>query len=202
MKGLLVLAALAATPAVAAEHPPTMPQRDVDVTYRMVQPVEGGPELHQRTRWLVASGLMRVDTPSPGLYMIMDYRTRHVAMVKVNDRAVLDVASASLVAPGVGRGSFAMKDSAVVAGVQCTDWETVDAAGQPTLLCLTADGVMLRASQKGVVLLEATAVSYAPQDPALFRAPDGFRHIDGSQPPTATGPNAALPGARPPGAKP
>ncbi len=197
MRRLAALGVMVATSALAAGHPPTMPQRDVDVTYRMVQPVEGGPELHQRTRWLVASGLMRVDTPSPDLYMIMDYRTKHVAMVKVNDRAVLDVASASLVAPGASRGSYTMKDSAVVAGVPCTDWETVDAAGQPTLLCLTADGVMLRASQKGVVLLEATAVSYAPQDPALFRAPDGFRHIDGSPPPAA-----AVPVAKPPGAKP
>ena len=203
MKGLLVLAALAATPAVAAEHPPTMPQRDVDVTYRMVQPVEGGPELHQRTRWLVASGLMRVDTPSPGLYMIMDYRTRHVAMVKVNDRAVLDVASASLVAPGVGRGSFAMKGQRRRGRVQCTDWETVDAAGQAHSAvpdrgrrdaagqpegrrAAGGDGRQLRSAGPGVVQ----------------GAPDGFRHIDGSQPPTATGPNAALPGARPPGAKP
>ena len=186
-----VLAALAvaptlATPALAADRPPTMPQRDVDVTYRMVQPLEGGPELHQRTRWLVASGLMRVDPPSPNLYMIMDYRTKHVAMVKVNDRAVLDVASAPLVAPSAAPVGYVMKDSAVVAGVPCTDWETVDAAGRPTLLCMTLDGVMLRASQRGVVLLEATAVSYAAQDPALFRAPEGFRHIEGSAPAAST----------------
>ena len=189
MRRFVILAALAATPAYApayaADRPPTMPQRDVDVTYRMLQPVEGGPELHQRTRWLVASGLMRVDPPSPNLYMIMDYRTKHVAMVKVDDRAVLDVASAPLVAPAANPAGYVMKGSTAVAGVPCTDWETADAAGRPTLLCLTADGVMLRASQNGVVLLEATAVSYAPQDPALFRAPDGFRHVEGSAPPGA-----------------
>ncbi len=102
--------------------------------------------------------------------MIVDYRTKHMAVVKASDRAVLDVPPPAPGLPGRQPGSYTTQDSAVVAGLPCTDWQTADAAGQPTLLCLTADGVMLRASQKGQVLLEATAVSYGPQDPAVFRA--------------------------------
>ena len=70
----------------------------------------------------------------------------------------------------------------MIAGLACTNWQTGDAAGQDTLLCLTGDGVMLRASQRGQILLEATTVSYGPQDPAAFKAPDGYRHVAGTTP--------------------
>ena len=182
MKRAAVLGVLLAAPAFAADHPPIMPQRDVDVTYQVAQPVPGGPALSQRMRWSVTTGRLRVDPPSPGLYMIIDYATKRMSVVKPADRAVLDVPTSAPGLPGAPAGAYTRQDSAVVAGLPCTDWQTVDAGGQPTVLCLTTDGVMLRASQAGQVLLEATAVSYGPQDPAAFIAPEGFQHVSGPAP--------------------
>ncbi len=180
MRRAALLAVLLAAPASAADHPPIMPQRDVDVTYQVAQPVQGGPALSQRMRWSVANGRLRVDPPSPGLYMIIDYATKRMSVVKPADRAVLDLPTSAPGLPGAPAGAYTRQDNAVVAGLPCTNWLTADAGGQPTLLCLTTDGVMLRASQAGQTLLEATTVSYGPQDPAVFTAPEGFQHVAGA----------------------
>ena len=178
----LLLASALALAAQAAERPPITPQRDVDVTYAMVSPQQGSPALTQRMRWSVATGRLRVDPPTGGLYMIIDYRAKRMAVVKPADRAVLDVSTAGPGLPGADAGGYVRGGAAQVAGLPCTEWQTADAAGQDTLLCLTADGVMLRASQGGHVLLEATGVSYSPQDPSAFLTPDGYRHVAGPAP--------------------
>ena len=182
IRALLLLTALAA-PALAADKPPTVPQRDVDVQYQIAGRTPDGSPRNQRIRWSVATGKMRVDAPSPGLYMIGDYRTGQMEVVKSADRSVLDMGPGSFVTnPG---NVFTRLDNAQVAGLACTNWQTADNGGQPTVLCLTADGVMLRASHGDEVLVEATAVSFAPQDPADFVPPDGFRHISPAGPPAA-----------------
>ena len=175
-----LLAAFQVWPAHGAERPPITPQRDVDVTYRLSQPVQGAPPLSQRMRWSVATGRLRVDPPSPGLYMIVDYKTKRMAVVKLAERAVLDMATSGPGLPGAPAGDYRRQDDAEIAGLRCTNWLTADAAGQATTLCLTADGVMLRAAQGGKALLEATSVQYGPQDPAAFIPPDGFTHVSGA----------------------
>ena len=168
---------LLALPAAAQDKPATIPTRDVDVTYRMVQPVEGGPPLLQRMRWSVAAGKLRVDPPSPTLYMIVDYKARRMAVVRPADHAVLDMNAAGPGLPASPAGRFTRLGEDTVAGQACTNWQTIDAGGKTVAVCITADGVMLRASQGTNVLLEAASVSYASQDPAAFQPPDGFRHI-------------------------
>ena len=182
MMRALVLAALFAPAALAAEHPPITPQRDVDITYTMPPPNQGAPALSQRMRWSVASGRLRVDPPTSGLYMIVDYRAKRMSVVKPADRAVLDVSTAGPGLPGAAGGDYTRGNPARIAGLPCTDWQTADAGGQPTIICLTTDGVMLRASQAGHVLLEASVVNYGPQDPAVFVPPEGFRHVSGNPP--------------------
>ncbi len=181
---LLPLASLAVAcgPACAADRPPIIPLRDVDVLYQVVQPVPGGPALAQRMRWSVATGRLRVDPPSAGLYMIVDYRTKRMAVVKDEQHAVLDVSTAGPGLPGAAAGSYTRQDAAEIAGLRCTNWLTADAGGKDTTLCLTEDGVMLRASQSGQVLLQATAVRYGPQDAAAFTPPEGYRHVSGDRP--------------------
>ncbi len=178
----LLIAAAFAPAALAAEHPPITPQRDVDVIYATAAPRDGGPPLTQRMRWSVASGRLRVDPPTGGLYMIVDYRAKRMAVVKPDARAVLDVSTLGPGLPGAAAGDYVRQGAGQAAGLPCTDWQTSDAAGQQTLLCLTPDGVMLRASQGGQVLLEATRVSYGPQDPSAFQPPEGFRHVAGPTP--------------------
>ena len=166
----------------AAERPPTLPQRDVDVLYEIAQPVEGGPPLSQRMRWSVAIGRLRVDPPTPGIYMIIDYPNKRMEVVKPEQQAVLDMATAATGLPGAAAGAYQRQDDAVVAGLACTNWQTTDAAGVPTQLCLTPDGVTLRAGQGGRTLLQATRVTYGAQDAAAFESPRAFRHITGSRP--------------------
>jgi hypothetical protein len=164
--------------ALAQEKPPITPQRDVDITYTMAQPIQGGPPLSQRMRWSVAAGKLRVDPPSPGLYMIVDYHAKRMAVVKDSERAVLDLNAAAPGLPGAPSGAAFTRGSVdQAAGLACTNWQTTDARGHPTQICITADGVLLRASEDGHTLLEATRVAYGAQDPAAFLPPDGYRHI-------------------------
>ncbi len=164
--------------AAAQQKPPIIPLRDVDVTYTMAQPVKGGPALSQRMRWSVATGRLRVDPPARDLYMIVDYRTKRMAVVKDSARAVLDLNAAGQGLPGAdAHAAFTRGQADQAAGLACTDWQTTDARGLPVVICLTDDGVLLRASQDGHVLLEAASVHYGPQDPAAFVPPDGYRHV-------------------------
>ncbi len=178
IRSAMVATLLLTAPAFAQTKPPTVPLRDVDVTYGMAQPLENGPPLTQRMRWSVATGRLRVDPPAHDLYMIVDYRGRHMSVVHPSDREVLDMDASGAGMPGApSDGRFTRRGEDQVAGLACTNWETLDAAGVAAIVCLTADGVMLRASRNGHVLLEATRVTFAPQDPAAFEPPTGFRHI-------------------------
>jgi hypothetical protein len=44
------------------------------------------------------------------------------------------------------------------------------------LLCVTTDGVLLRAQVDGQELVGAVSVQYAPQDPEVFRVPADYAH--------------------------
>jgi len=162
--------AIGAAPApLAAQSPPTQPlahpARDVDVTYRMAG---GRKDVTERMRWLAASERQRLD-PTEGMFVVIDYRAGRMRTVRLSDKLVLD-----LPAPPQNRGGYARRGEATVAGLACTEWEATATDGRRTLACITDDGVMLRAEAGGRTLLEAAAVSYAPQDPALFDVPAGF----------------------------
>ena len=132
-------------------------------------------------RWLAAQGLLRVDPPTPGMYMIEDYRAHRMQIVREPARQVIDLDATAASFPGgtVGPngGTYVRRGEEQVAGMSCTDWETRDAASEPTLVCFTDDGVMLRAQAGGRVLVEAESVRYGPQDPNAFRVPDGYTHV-------------------------
>jgi hypothetical protein len=176
----LVLALLLATPALAwaQDKPAIIPQRDVDVTYAIASPTPGGEPLSQRMRWQVGTGRLRVDPPAQDMYMVVDYRSRRMMVVRPSDRAVLDLDAKGPGLPGApSDGQFARQSAESVAGLACTNWRTLDAAGVAAVICLTTDGVMLRASRDGQLLLQATSVNYAPQDAAAFDLPAGYHHI-------------------------
>jgi hypothetical protein len=167
--------------ALAEDRPPIVPTRDVDVTYRTTQPDRhGAPRvLEQRMRWAAASGKLRVDPPTPGIYVIMDYRTRRMSTVHEASHQVLEIdAGATVAGPGAEPSvPFVRRGEAQVAGLRCTEWQTLDTAGLPTLACITADGVLLRAISGGRVLVEASSVRYAPQDPVTFQIPAGYTRV-------------------------
>ncbi len=176
---LFVLAPVAA--AAAQQRPALIPSRDVDVVYMMVQAdAPGGPRVvEERLRWAVAAGKLRIDPPIPDLWMVMDIRTGRLATVRDAERSVLEVESPQAMpwpAPTAG-ATFQRRGTDTVAGVPCTEWQTADLTGAPTLACITDDGVLLRASAAGRVLVEALHLSYATPDPSVFRIPEDYRKI-------------------------
>ena len=155
--------------AVAQDRPVTVPQRDVDVTYRTER---GGQVIEQRSRFDATLQRTRLDLPTPGLYSILDHRAHTLSIVSDPERGVLDMPAG--VQPG--GGAFTRRGQDQVAGLSCTEWETHDSRNQPVLTCFTGDGVMLRARQGNAILAIATRVAYGPMDPALFNPPPGYGH--------------------------
>lgn len=195
-----VLAASCLPVSARADAAPLLiPTRDVDVVYRMpVPPTAPAPALAapaptQRLRWHVADRRLRVDPPGEGVFMIVDYAARRMQMVEIGPRTVVDMPTP----PGLGAAAaagtrFERLGEATVAVTPCTEWRTTDMQGSATTVCLTADGVLLRAASGGRVMIEATRVSYKPQDTVLFQVPEGYRHVD---PTGAAAPAGAAPGA-------
>lgn len=183
--GLLLVLLAASAPVLAQDRPPTTPTRDVDVTYRAGQ---GDKVVQQRSRFRASDQRLRVDTPTPGVYAIVDYRAHTLAMVSDAEQAVLDMpapaggAAAGGVPAGQGGARFVRRGTDQVAGLTCTEWETTDTAGLPTLACFTDDGVMLRARRGAQLLVVADRVAYGTQDPAVFTVPPGYAHTNSRTP--------------------
>lgn len=169
---MAIVAVLLASPALAQDRPAALPTRDVDVTYRTEQ---NGQVIEQRSRFDAGTQRMRLDLPTPGLYSIMDYRARTMAIVSDGDRGVLDMPGAAA-QPG-STGAFTRRGTDQVAGLPCTEWEARDSRGQIVLTCFTADGVMLRVRQGTQILAVATRVAFGRMEPAPFAAPPDYGHV-------------------------
>ena len=175
MKRALFALALLAAPAHAEDRPLTQPTRDVDVIYRIAGP---DAPLEQRLRWGISQGKLRVDPPSPGLYMVIDTQTHVMQAVREGDRSVVQIEGGDQALPGAApAGRFTRGADAMVLGLSCTQWQTNDLSGRKVTICMTPDGVMLRAEAEGVVLAEATAVHFAALPEAVFRVPADYRKI-------------------------
>ena len=187
-----LLAATLVPPARAqADRPQTLPTRDVDVTYRTGQ---GERAMSQRSRWSAAERKMRLDTPTPGVYAIVDYAAGTMAMVSERSRGVLDVPVPAGGLPGQaapGSAPFSRRGSTQIAGLPCTEWETRDLQDQATLTCFTDDGVLLQARRGAEVLVQATRVAYGVLDPSAFAVPPGYAHQAPRTPPLPASPGGS-----------
>jgi hypothetical protein len=173
---------LGAAPALARDRPPLTPTRDVAVTYRVTGPAaqQGAPPVV--VAWNAAAQLMRSEVPGMG-WMVMDLRQGRGFMVMEQMRAIMDIPAGQMgQLPGHSpSATFRREGTATVAGLPCTLWRVQDGNSQGRS-CITADGVMLRAEgshqgQSGG--MEATQVSFAPQDAARFQRPQGFQALQG-----------------------
>ncbi len=175
MRALLAAAALAmSTPAFGQTAPAVQPTRDVDVTYRVPVPGAPGTYLLQRLRWSAAHRQQRVDLPTAGNWMVLDFNAHRMALVHDESREIIDLPSpqgADQAGAGAGYTRVAAAD---VAGMPCTEWRTVDTRGAETLACYTNDGVLLRARSGTRVLMEALHVTYEAQAESVFQTPAGY----------------------------
>jgi hypothetical protein len=175
----VVLAGLFLAGAARAEAPVVQPTRDVDVTYKV--PVAGGTNVAilQRLRFSASLHIQRVDLPTSGNWMVLNFATKRLAMVRDESREIVDLpAPDNSAQPGAGAG-FTRVGAARVAGLDCVEWRTVDTRGQQTVACYTADGVLLRARNDSGVLMEAVGVVYAPQEAGVFKLPGGYSRQTG-----------------------
>lgn len=182
---LLALLAAAGT-AAAQDRPMLQPSRDVVITYRVegaaASAIPGGIDGPLRLSWDAAHQRLRaeaegrpqavlVDLPNHTATMLDDAMRAAVALpVRERDLQPLTLAGARLTRRGTGN----------VAGMACTNWDVESHRGAGTV-CLTADGVALRADgavdgRKGSFI--ATSVRYGEVAPGLFTAPSGYFALD------------------------
>lgn len=172
----LLLALLAAHPAAAQERPVVFPTRDAAITYRL--PNEGG---EMRVSWLAARRLMRTELPGGLGFGVMDLASGSGFMAMTRERLVMDLPRGQFegrsLAPSE-RARFTREGQDRVANTACTVWRVED-QGESSRVCMTADGVALRAESLGRPdsRLEALRVDYGPQDPARFERPRGYQSL-------------------------
>ena len=174
-RALIGLAAVSvlAVAAHAEQQPPLRPTRDVDVTYR----VGDDAHMQQRMRWMASRQIMRIDPPTPGFHVIIDYGAGRMSVVRDEERLVVDMKAPAGIAGGPpATPSYERRGDDTVAGVPCTDWRATNSEGAAALACITADGVLLRVRSGEHVLASAVSVNYAPQDAATFAVPADYTH--------------------------
>jgi hypothetical protein len=203
---------LAAAPALAQDRPPLTPTRDVTVTYRITGDTPRGAPPPMTVSWQAATGTMRTDMPGGMGWMVADTRNGRAFMVMEQMRMVMDIPAAQAQAmsarAGSERATFRREGTATVAGLRCTIWAVQDGDNRGRT-CVTDDGVVLRAegsSQGRSGGMEATQVTFAPQDPARFQRPQGYQTMQmpqgmppGAMPGLGAGPGAGAGGGLPPG---
>lgn len=184
---VVLLGLAAAGHAQSPDHPFVVPQHDVDVLYAVPLPVPAGQGssqagqpvkvIEQRMRFAAGLQRQRVDPPGPSTYMITEYRTGQLIMVQPAQRIATSIPAPGGPIASPGRratGDYTRLAAQTIAGVNCTDWRTRDESGNQSVVCLTEDGVMLRAMQADHVLVQAVRVTFDRQDPSLFEVPAGF----------------------------
>lgn len=204
MRHALMALTLLALPAVAQERPPIMPTRDVAVTYRVTG--EGQPT-EMKMSWLTAQGLMRMDMPGGQGFMVVNAQAGSGFMAMPQMRMIMDLPAGAGGVNNFARASqsarFTREGSERVANTPCTVWRVED-RGDSARVCVTADGVTLRASSGGGpggrAAMEATLVEYGAQDAARFARPQGYQQMQmpggAGGPPPGAPPGGAFPGPR------
>ncbi len=199
--------------ALAAEHPPYMPTRDVAVAYR-IQGTQlpagqfGGDAQGSHSVKMIysaASGRVRLEQTSMPGYMLIDRTGGRITMVMEPMQSFMDMPFDAKAGAGLllnDKMAFTRAGSDRVAGVACTLWDVVHDK-TTARLCITEDGVILRGEgsdpRRGKASLLATAVTYGSQPAALFSPPPGFHRMEMPALPSNLGGNLGLGGkpARP-----
>lgn len=178
---MLLAAGLGAAPAMA-DSVMVRPARDVVVVYRSIGMSDGVPPAV--TMHFANNGnTVRIDDASGDGYVVFDNVSGSMRIVSAEKKMFRERASDPAKMPVFLSLTPTLRPAgtANIAGMSCTAYDA-EIGGKKGQLCLTADGVLLRAQsieQGKTQILEATSVTFAPQDPSLFKAPAGFKNADG-----------------------
>lgn len=168
---------LAGPGSVLAEAPAqTTPSRDIDITYRADIANNPGTALLQRLRYSAALRRQRLDMPTSGHWLLLDYARGTLTLVHEPEHtAMTQPAAGAGGLPDPGPSQHWQRGARQsIAGTACTDWRLISGASEDAAYCLTDDGAVLRISRAGRVISEAIAVSYAPQPESVFAQPQGY----------------------------
>lgn len=175
---VLTAALLAATGTHAAAQP-KQPSRDHAVTYRMESE---GRATEMRVFYRAATRRQRVEMPEGGVAMIHDMAANRMLMLNERARMVMEMpvnaAQSQQMLTIPGDMTLTRTGSATVAGHGCTTYRAIQRGVDRGTVCVTDDGIMLRADlaqgeRRGT--MEATALSLSPQPAALFEVPAGWQ---------------------------
>jgi hypothetical protein len=188
---ILAVTSFAALAAAAQERPPFSPTRDVAVTYRVEN---DNQPTNARLAWSAELRALRADLPAgapasfggiplpPGAWVVVDLRAGRAFAADDRTGLVIDLPQLATRAQAGERalaGARAHREGmSRVAGLPCTVWRLEPPARSPgrrlVRVCLTADGVPLRAEEEGRrARAEATSIVYGPQNATRFQPPQG-----------------------------
>ncbi|MFT9455531.1 hypothetical protein [Komagataeibacter saccharivorans] len=181
----LLLAGAGHASAATDETPFVTPQNDVDVTYTIYPPHDTKEVMTQRMRWSSGRMMQRVDPGNATTYMVTDYHAGTLTVVNPEQkiRTVIPAPGAGNVQMGQrAQGNWLRTGTATVANIPCTLWQTQDTDQRSSEICYTDDGVMLEVIRDGKVMVEATAVTRAPQADGVFAIPSGLKELRAAHP--------------------
>lgn len=177
MRLAIIAAAAASLLPLAAAAQPKQPTRDYAVTYRMEHQGQAG---QMTVAYSATTRRQRVEMPDAGMVVITDQAALRMFMLNAATRTVMEMPLAKGQEPG-----FVLPDdmvltrtgSATVAGHRCTLYRAEQNRAERGTVCMTDEGIMLRAAMRQGDLagtIEATAVTLAPQAASQFAVPEGW----------------------------
>lgn len=180
-----VAAIVAVMPVFARAAPATLPTRDVAVTYRLQgaarESVPGGLPETVRLSWDAGGRRLRVEPEGRQQVLLVDLNAPRAELIDKGMHGVLTLPMRTRdVEPlTLQDATLTPRGRAVVAGLSCTEYDVVAKRGRG-VVCLTADGVALRAS--GTVdgkqgAFTALSVTPGPLPAGSFDVPLGYMHL-------------------------
>ena len=168
---------LLATPAMAQSRPTGFPTRDVTVAYQIQNGHHITIAFSAVTRRLRVSGMA-----APGGYAIVERDGDAMFLVMPQQRVAMRTTEPPAMHDALTMrafSGFARAGGATVAGLACTVWKVHSARGDGDI-CVTGDGVLLRARRSGTggaeeTLLQATKVTYRALPDTAFEVPAGYQ---------------------------
>jgi hypothetical protein len=183
----LVAGMLGSGAAMAADHPPFLPTRDVAVDYQVeVTQSKTEPQAPHSVKvaYSAASGRVRIEQATAPGYMLIDRAGGSMTLVMEPMQSYMNMPFDSKAGAGLllnDKMKFTRAGSDKVAGLSCNLWDVVSDS-TTARLCITDDGVVLRGQgsdpKRGEGKLLATSVSYASQPATRFNPPQGFNKME------------------------
>lgn len=181
---MISAAALAAFPAAA--QPVVQPTRDVVVEYHITGAGMTTPGRNHvdsvKISYAARGQRMRMEPGGQPVFVIVDRNAGHTTMVMTDKHMFMEMPYDARQTMNFSpeNAHFTRRGTATVAGLTCTEYDVQSQQHNGTV-CLTSDGVMLRAVSTDPQhngSMEATSVAYGPQPDSVFAPPPGFQKMD------------------------